>query len=338
MIMRQLSKIIAGILLNAIFFLTSCNNRDETSPYNEILSQSPFAPLTDSIKKEPKGDELYFRRAILLNKNNFPEPALADFKKAWSLKKNEQYALGISTILLNKKPDSAVEFLNDALKEFPQSILLHLSLARAYEAQNKITDALNVCDKILQINPQQLDALMLKADLLDRQNNTTAAIATLEQAYAVNPAIEELDYNLAYKYASTKNPKTLAFCDTLLKKDSLNEHAEPLYFKGVYYENIGDKNKALNFLNQAIVRDYTFLDAYMNKGKILYDQKKYNDAIKVYRLALNVQSTYADAYFWMGKCEEALGQKDQAQLNYERAYGLDKTLTEAKEAADRIKN
>lgn len=336
--MRQVSKIIVGALSIIIFFLSACTNGEDHSPYEDLLSQSPFAPLTDSIKKEPKRDELYFRRAVLLNKNNLPEPALADFKKAWSLKKQERYALGIGNILLDKKPDSAVTFINEALKNLPNSILLRLNLARAYQAQNKIPDALNVCGKILEIDPQQLDALMLKADLLDQENNTSAAISTLEQAYAINPSIEELDYNLAYKYASTKNPKTLAFCDTLLKKDSLNEHPEPLYFKGVYYENTGDKNKALEFLNQAIVRDYTFLDAYMNKGRILYDQKKYNDAIKVYRLALNVQSTYADAYFWMGKCQEALGQKADAKLNYERAYGLDKTLTEAKDAADRIKN
>lgn len=335
--MRQLSKIIATALFIVVFFQTACSNGDEQSPYAEILSQPKFSSLTDSIKKYPNLDELFFLRAILLNKNNFPEPALADFKKAWSLKKKEQYAFGAGTILLNQKPDSAIRFINEAIKELPQSILLRLSLARAYQTQHKINDALTVCNEIIQIDSLQLDALRLKAELLDQQNNTNESIATLEKAYSINPAIAELDYNLAYKYASTKNPKSIPFCDTLLKKDSLNEHAEPLYFKGVYYENMGDKNKALEFLNQAIVRDYTFLDAYMNKGKILYDQKKYNDAIKTYQLALNVQSTYADAYFWMGKCQEALGHKYEAKLNYERAYGLDKTLTEAKEAANKLK-
>lgn len=335
--MRQLSKVIVVALSAGIIFFSGCTNGEDQSPYQDILSQPPFASLSDSIKKEPGRDELYFHRAVLLNKNNFPEPALADFKKAWSLQKKEQYALGIATLLLDKKPDSAVSFINDALKDLPKSILLRLTLAKAYQSENKIPDALNVCDSLLQINPQQINTLLLKADLLDQQNNTIASIKTLEQAYAINPDIKDLDYNLAYKYASTKNPRTIAFCDTLLKKDSLNEHAEPIYFKGVYFENTGDINKALILFNLAIVRDYTFLDAYMNKGKILYDQKKYIDAIKVYRLALNVQSTYADAYYWLGKCEEALGKKEDARLNYERAYGLDKTLTDAKVAADHLK-
>jgi len=33
-----------------------------------------------------------------------------------------------------------------------------------------------------------------------------------------------------------------------------------------------------------------------------------------------------------------LGQKEDARISYQRAYAFDKTLTEAKEAADRIKN
>jgi hypothetical protein len=38
----------------------------------------------------------------------------------------------------------------------------------------------------------------------------------------------------------------------------------------------------------------------------------------------------------MGKCQEALGQKQEALLNYQRAYGLDKTFAEAQEAAERL--
>lgn len=335
--MRRSKIFLISVLTVAVFTLEACSNNENDSPYSDILSQQPFASLTDSISKEPQRDDLYFQRAVLLNKNNFPEPALADFRQAWSLKKNEQYALGISSILLDKKPDSAVAFLISALKDLPNSVFLRLSLAKAYRVLNKISDALNVCNEILKTDPKQMDALMLKADLQDQQNDTAAAIATLEQAYAINPDIEELDYNLAFKYASTKNPKTLAFCDTLLKKDSLKSHAEPLYFKAVYYENTGDPNKALELLDQSIIRDYTFIDAYMNKGKILYDQKKYMPAIKVYRMALNIRSTYADAYYWLGKCFEALGRKDDAFMNYERAYGLDRTLTEARDAADRLR-
>src|SRR5262245_16703019 len=100
------------VFIFSILFLTACNNEDGSSPYDEVLAQSAFASITDSIKKQPKNDELYFRRAVLLNKNNFPEPALADFEKAWSLNHQEKYAFGVTNIWLDKKPDSAIVFLN----------------------------------------------------------------------------------------------------------------------------------------------------------------------------------------------------------------------------------
>src|SRR5882762_6598844 len=117
-------------LFPLFFFLTllsRCGNKETSSAFDEILSQPAYAAITDSIKKEPGRDDLYFNRAVQLNKNNFPEPALADFKKAWSLRKEEKYALAISTILMDKKPDSAIVFLNQALTEIPNSFLLHLS-------------------------------------------------------------------------------------------------------------------------------------------------------------------------------------------------------------------
>jgi TolA-binding protein len=69
----------------------------------------------------------------------------------------------------------------------------------------------------------------------------------------------------------------------------------------------------------------------------LFENQKYSDAARTFQLALKVSAAYADAYYWLGKCQEALGEKDEAKLNYQRAYGLDKSLTEAKEAADRLK-
>ena len=75
----------------------------------------------------------------------------------------------------------------------------------------------------------------------------------------------------------------------------------------------------------------------MEKGRILFRQAKFKEAIEVYDLAIKVSGTFADAYYWKARCQEALGQKEDAKLNYQRAYALDNTLTEAKEAAAKLK-
>jgi tetratricopeptide (TPR) repeat protein len=334
--MHKAVKIISGSLI-VMILLIRCDDKNNISPFDEILNQQPYAPLTDSIKKEPKRSDLFFRRAVLLNKNNFPEPALADFQKAWSLKKEEKYAFGISNLLLDKKPDSAVIFLNKALKELPNSFLLHLTLARSYDAVNKTDEALKICDDILGKNPEQVDVLKMKADLLDKKGDLPNAIKILERAYTITPFDINLNYLLADKYSADNNPKAIRLCDSLIKMDSLHIHPEPYYFKGIYYSNINDNAKALSAFNDAIQHDYNYLPAYKEKGEILFNAKKYNEAMKIFQLANIIDATYPDAYFWMGKCQEAMGQKEEAKLNYQRAYELDKTFKDAKEAADNLK-
>jgi tetratricopeptide (TPR) repeat protein len=319
-----------------LLVITSCHDSNDSSPYEELLSRPPYANLTDSIHQNSSDPDLYYRRGMLLYKNNNHPPALRDLRKAWSLNQKELYAISISNILLDK-PDSAVSFLQAALKMLPQSVPLHINLIQAYADDQKADDALIICDKVLQQHPDQVAVLMMKSDLLEQKNDTLGSIHTLEQAYLFAPANEDLCYNLAFKFAQSKNPKVLTLCDSLLRHDTIEKKAEPWYFKGIYYSNINEKAKAIEYFDKAIQFDYSFLDAYMDKGQVLYDQKKYAEAINVFQLALKVSATYADAYYWLGKSQEAMGKKEDAVLNYQRAYGLDKSLSEAKEAADRLK-
>ena len=90
------------------------------------------------------------------------------------------------------------------------------------------------------------------------------------------------------------------------------------------------------FFDEAIQHDYYFLDAYMDKGQTLFESKNYSEALKTFELASTITPTYAEAYLWIGKTQEAMGKKDDARLNYQRAYGLDKTLKEAKDAEKRV--
>ncbi|HEY2722978.1 MAG TPA: tetratricopeptide repeat protein [Chitinophagaceae bacterium] len=316
--------------------IMGCGNGEDASPYGDLLSRPPYSRLTDSIHKIPSDPDLYYRRGMLLFKNNNNPPALVDFRKAWSINKKEIYAINIGNILLDEKPDSAILFLQDALKTLPSSIALHISLIQAYADLQKTDEALNICNAVLAQYPGQVGVLMIKSDLLDQKGDTTGALKSLEQAYVFAPANEELCYNLAFKYAQNKNARALNLCDSLLHNDTISKKAEPYYFKGVYYSNVNDKTKALDYFDKAIEFDYTFLDAHMDKGQILFDEKRYVDASKVFQLVMKISAAYADAYYWLGKCQEAQGQKDEAKLNYQRAYGLDKSLTEAKEAADRL--
>lgn len=336
--MKKPAKISSLGIIVILLVLWGCGNKGTTSPYGDLLQNPPYAGISDSIRKDPGNDLLYFHRAILLNRNGVPEPALADFRQAWQLNHKEEYALGTGSLLLDKNPDSAVSFLRTAIEVLPQSTMLPLTLAHAFSNLGRNDEALQVCNELLARNPQQVDVLKMKADLLAAKDSIPAAIHVLEEAYRLTPFDVELNYQLALQYAQTKNPKVLSLCDSLSRQEGATRHAEPSYYRGIYYANTGDNTKALQQFDDAIRRDYTFLDAYIEKASILFDQKKYQDAYNTAVLTVNISAKFADGYYWMAKCQEALGKKEDALVNYQRAYGLDKTLGEAKSGIDRLRS
>ena len=231
----------------------------------------------------------------------------------------------------------------DSLKIHPTDTLLKYNLVLTLQEAGRYKEAVNVLDSmnITMGDSAQMKVyvsyLFKRSELLVLSGDTANAIKTLE-FFVIPGELTEAGLQLANLYAESRDPKTIAICDSMNKYDESKRDPNPDYLKGVYYYNIGDYAKALELFNSCIKKDYTFLDAYMEKGRILYKQSKFKEAMEVYDMAINVSNSYADAHLWKGKCQEALGQKEDAKISYRRAYAFDKTLTEAKEAADRIKN
>jgi tetratricopeptide (TPR) repeat protein len=309
--------------------------RSHETDGDAVLSQPPFNALSDSIAKAPGNAGLYYRRGVLLYQNNQVSYAEEDIRKAWQLAPEEEYALSLATLLKKKSADSAIVFLQEALKKLPGSIALQIGLARGYQSRGETAKAAAIADEILNQHPGQLDALTLKSEILSEQNNKSGALAYLEKAYAIMPSDPSLAYDLAYEYAEAKNARALTITDSIIRA-ATPEFEKAYYIKGVYLANIGKGAEAIKNFDEAIRINYNFLDAYRDKGQLLLEQKKYGQALKTFELALKIAPASAEFYYLVGKAQQALGNTQEAKLNYERAYGLDKSMTEAKEAAEKL--
>ena len=166
-------------------------------------------------------------------------------------------------------------------------------------------------------------------------SDTSGAIAAMEKSFSILP-VNYSGLALANLYITRKNPRALEICNILLSKDSGAIQTEPLYMKGVYYSEMKENEKALEQFEACILRDWKMTDAYIEKGIILFEEKKIEGALKVFKMAATVSNTNADAYYWMGRCYESTGNTEEAAVNYERAYALDRSFAEAKEALKRI--
>jgi tetratricopeptide (TPR) repeat protein len=330
---RTLSVVIAC----ASLFVTGCNNHeDKKNDAAVVLHRAPYASLTDSLD-QAKGDPaagLYFRRAELLSHNNQHELAAEDFRRSWELRPDEitgfRYA---STLSIIGQADRAVRLLQDCEKKFPANPTFSTMLGELYQQFGKTKEALAVYDELLAKDSGNFEAWYEKGLLLEKARDTAGAIHALSRAYKLQP-INTYGLELAHMYAENRNPAALPICDEMLKKDSAHELLDPLFIKGIYYSNTTQYKKAIIQFDSCIRRDWKFTDAYLEKGIALYQQKQYDSAMGTFLMTVRVSNTYPDGYYWVGRCYEATGHKDQAILYYRQAVALDKDFTEA---ADRIK-
>ena len=139
-------------------------------------------------------------------------------------------------------------------------------------------------------------------------------------------------------YAETKNPKSLIIADALLKANRVKSGKDAMFVKGLYYSYTNDKKKAINYFDSSLQMDFTYMFSYREKAIALYDLGKYEEALEVLKKAVTIQNNFDEGYYWMGKCFEKLGRKDDAIQSYQTALLYDKNFTEAKEALEKIKN
>ena len=313
--------------------LFACKNNDKGN--DDTLAQPPYQTFTDSISNFPNRADLYYKRGVLLFQNDQLGYAKNDFQKAWEISAQEEYALSMTTVLKKISPDSAILFLENATRKLPQSIALQVGLARGYQNKGELEKALEITNTIIKKYPAQLDALSIKSEIQAAMNDKKGSLASLEKAYSLAPADPVIAYDLAYAYADAKESKAIELSDSLINSKT-EEPEKAWYIQGVYYANTGNTDKAVKSFDNAIKLNYNFLDAYRDKGQVLMNERKFKEALKTYSLALKIAPESADFYDLIGKAQQALGKNTEAKLNYLRAYGLDKTLSEAKEAAEKL--
>lgn len=321
-----------------LLLLAGCDDRNENSALSfKILTSPPYAGLTDSIEQFPDDPALYLQRAVMLSQHNRHEIATADYKKSWELKPDPNTALEyISNLLTTDRVDEAVAMLEQGTKQYPENPEFSRRLSEVYFHMGKSRQALEQYNSILEKDSTDFEIWYDKGILLAQMKDTAAAIEALEKSFSIQP-INYSGLALATLYVSLKNPRALEICDLLLRTDTAAQQTEPIFMKGVYYSETKNYNKALQQFDECIKRDWKMTDAYIEKGIVLFEQKKNKEALEIFKLASTVSNTNADAYFWMGRSHETLGNKKEAITNYQRAISLDRNFEEAWEAIQRLK-
>jgi len=156
-------------------------------------------------------------------------------------------------------------------------------------------------------------------ELFLEKKDTMKALLSLRRYNYLAPEDGDGWLEMAWLLAERKDRGALIITDSLslVKDETIRTRAQ--YIRGLYYSNTGQDDMAMKEFDSTIVHNYTFIDAYIEKGIIQYNHKKFEDALKTFQQAFKIVNNNAELYYWIGKCYGGLGNAAEA-ADWQKKY------------------
>jgi tetratricopeptide (TPR) repeat protein len=256
----------------------------------------------------------------------------------------------------------AKKALKLGLEQHPSSTNLQLFQVEMHVMSDEFDKANKLLDKLYELEPNNEEIYIQKANVLSKQDDHLKAIESLKIALTLNDdpydSIDiysligmeylfiddydnarkyftkcvELDpedysalYNVVYCYDfADKSDEAILFLNTYLDKNPYSEVA--WHQLGKQYFNQKSYKKALAAFDFAIFSDDTFIGAYLEKGKVLEKQHNYKEAIENYKYTLQLDDPSSFALLRIGYCYQKMGNDEQALYHFNKTVHEDPLL------------
>jgi len=310
-----------------------------------------------SISQDSNTEINSYYEGVKLRKAQKYDEALIALKDALAKKQNYTDALYEAAWVSDelKRYDDAITYLREAtqLKPSPTNFF---ELAYAYDNSGRKDEAKENYKKALELYPKYYDAFRCLGNIFYEEANYETALSYYKKYFDANRSPDPYcyynaawcanylkDYSDALLYLEKYEPKgrkeyaekytekgytyfMLGYNDDAITayQNALdatpNDGAALRGMADVYYENLKDYNKALEYINLALQNDEEHSrDYYSKAGRIYIGQEKYSDAVPVLQKAeeydakdVSCREQLGYAYYMQNKYDDAIEQFNNA--------------------------
>jgi tetratricopeptide (TPR) repeat protein len=282
------------------------------------LNSPELKNINLKLLNDPNNPDLYYERAGVYFKNHDLEAAKNDALRAIkidSLKVN--YFVLLSDIYFTANETRfAKENLERCIKINPNSTDANLKLAELFFYVKKYQEAINYSNSALKINDNTAKAYFIKAMCYKESGDTSNAISSFQTTIEQDNDLIDAYLELGIIFTRKKNPLAIEYLKSALNIEPANE--DILYNMAYYYQITSNYTIAGDLYKKIISKNIKYKEAHYNLGSIeILKNKNYSDAIKHFSNAINADANYDDAYFARGVCYEELKDKTNAIADYQ---------------------
>ncbi|MFZ6742106.1 tetratricopeptide repeat protein [Undibacterium sp. JH2W] len=256
------------------------------------------SPLDKALAINPDDVYIYYNKGVLAKEQADYPAAIAEFRKAIELdgKILDAY-FDLADIYLNTGDKlKAHALMHTAVEQFPQEASVLMLTATLDSDKQNYDSALALYNKVLVIQPNNLDAIWHISWIMHEQGRLVEAEVSYRKLLALAPDLYEPNYNLGVMLdtQSKKDEAIAVYIHTL----SIKPENGTIHFNlGQAYIDTGKLEEAEASLRIAItLPSDTQKMAYLSLGNLLRDTGRQNETIEYYRAATKLDPYYFDAY------------------------------------------
>ena len=319
------------ILALAFFvFLFGAHAQSATDQHDAIASalrSQEFGKALDmlqtALKRSPGNAQLWTMQGVAYSGLGRKGEALVSFRSALKIVPNDIFALHSAIqIEYDAGNPAAVPLLQRLLRLRPDDPTGHGMLAVLLFQQGVWTAAATHFEKAGGLVDSQAEARHAYAVCLVKLKRFDQAAKLFQRSVALQPGDKRERHLLAAVQLMAEEPQAaVATLEPLL--GYADTDVETLELASSAFEEAHDTERAVDLLRRGILRNPGEVNLYLDFANLTSVHQAFQLGLNVVNEGLNQQPKAAKLYFARGVLHVQLGQYEQAEADFERAYELD---------------
>jgi tetratricopeptide (TPR) repeat protein len=229
-----------------------------------------------------------------------------------------------------RQTESALEEIRKAMKINPRSPRVLYTLGLILESQGDLENARKAFDRSVEFGHYFLKGHEALARVLKNLGEVEAAADHMKRAVSISPKNVErqLDYGNLLAKTGHKEEMQKVMKNVLKLADA--NRIDIILRVGETYLETGLAEEAQGLFSEVLKSDPNAIHVYNKMGIALRRQKKFNEAVENYLLALQMDPENENLYYNLGRAYYEAGDKEKAISAMNRALGIYPDFEEAK--------
>jgi tetratricopeptide (TPR) repeat protein len=223
---------------------------------------------------------------------------------------------------------AASRYLKDAAAADTQNLQLRLALAHSCLWSKQYQCVLDTYHEILTLNAESAEADMLAGEAEDEMKHYDGAIQEFRAAVKADPKEPDVHFGLGYiLWTQRQYPEAASEFQAELANNP--NHAQALAYLADSDMQLNHPELAPPLLQKAIAIDAKLELAHLDSGILASDAGRNDDALRELTAAAKLAPNDVDVHWRLGRLYRAMGKKDEAKTEFDKASSLHKASNDA---------